>query len=281
PARTRASKLAAAGHSCTGAQQRRLCFLLLLRTHASTDCRRRPHLLPAAPHRRPSLPSLFLPLHLHHRRCSTRTQPPSFPPAPAAGQRRCLPCSQPQPPLGAPHADATASSLSRCRSPRRTAAALTFLQSPLLPAAKSSFPPFLPQQLHVSAALSLGRLFLRPPLFLSSLCCHRNLLLDRCPHFLLQKTASATATASSRRLSLSSPRPPTAASSSPSAITNLQSRTMITNDALDVKFKACETHMEDKFQELIREIRRNRSESPNKTQYGENFKGSRSEKYDH
>ncbi|RRT49564.1 hypothetical protein B296_00040358 [Ensete ventricosum] len=53
--------------------------------------------------------------------------PPSFPPAPVAGQRRCLPCSQPQPPLGAPHADATASSLSRCRSPRRTAAALTFL----------------------------------------------------------------------------------------------------------------------------------------------------------
>ncbi|RZR99184.1 hypothetical protein BHM03_00028680 [Ensete ventricosum] len=131
------------------------------------------------------------------RRFSTHAQPPSFPPAPVAGQCRCLPCSQLQPPLGAPHADATASSLSRCRSPRRTAAALTFLQSPLLPAAKSSFPPFLPLQSHVAAALSLGRLFLRPPLFLSSLCCCRNLLLDRCPHSLLQKTvavALATAT---------------------------------------------------------------------------------------
>ncbi|RZS26574.1 hypothetical protein BHM03_00059931 [Ensete ventricosum] len=39
--------------------------------------------------------------------------------------------------------------------------------------------------------------------------------------------------------------------------------------------------MEDRFQELLREIRRSRSESPNKTQHGENSIRSRSEKYDH
>ncbi|RRT71461.1 hypothetical protein B296_00022677 [Ensete ventricosum] len=67
------------------------------------------------------------------------------------------------------------------------------LQSPLLPTTKSSFPPFLSQQSHVAAALSLGRLFLRPPLFLSSLCYCRNLLLDHCPRFLLQKIIAAAA----------------------------------------------------------------------------------------
>ncbi|RWW36613.1 hypothetical protein BHE74_00058354 [Ensete ventricosum] len=77
------------------------------------------------------------PLLLNHSRshtllsrCSTRAQPPSFPPAPAAGQHRlshCLPCSHPQPPLGATHTNATTSFLSHNHSPRRTATALTFL----------------------------------------------------------------------------------------------------------------------------------------------------------
>ncbi|RRT46410.1 hypothetical protein B296_00022440 [Ensete ventricosum] len=39
--------------------------------------------------------------------------------------------------------------------------------------------------------------------------------------------------------------------------------------------------MKDRFQELLREIRRSRSGSPNKAQHGESSKGSRSEKYDH
>ncbi|RRT81670.1 hypothetical protein B296_00000085 [Ensete ventricosum] len=38
--------------------------------------------------------------------------------------------------------------------------------------------------------------------------------------------------------------------------------------------------MEDRFQELLREIRRSRSESTKKTQHGESSKGSRYEKYD-
>ncbi|RZS09717.1 hypothetical protein BHM03_00040831 [Ensete ventricosum] len=52
----------------------------------------------------------------HH--CSTFFPPCSY-------RRPTSP--QPQPPLGASHADATASSLSRYRSPRRTVVALTFL----------------------------------------------------------------------------------------------------------------------------------------------------------
>ncbi|RWV84585.1 hypothetical protein GW17_00053689, partial [Ensete ventricosum] len=189
-------------------------------------------------------------------------------PAPTVSQRRrsrCLPYSQPQPQLGAPHADATASSLSRChcphlppslpRSPRRTLAAsfsslccsrlcrssrpplpsltvgccllppapiandVTVLLLRLLPtacrryqlpvttAALSSnllcFPrlnlPFLLSYRSSrtsplpspSVASSSGR----PPLFLSSLCCCCNLLLDRCPRFLLQKIVAAVAAA--------------------------------------------------------------------------------------
>ncbi|RWW72780.1 hypothetical protein BHE74_00019400 [Ensete ventricosum] len=47
-------------------------------------------------------------------------KPPSFLLAPTVGQRRlsrCIPCSQRQPPLSAPHPDATASSLSRSPTP--------------------------------------------------------------------------------------------------------------------------------------------------------------------
>ncbi|RWW36969.1 hypothetical protein BHE74_00057965 [Ensete ventricosum] len=108
---------------------------MLYRSQSNCCCRRPPYPhssvtaadTPAASSQRPSLSFPIFPTQAaatstaspHH--CSTRAQPPSFPPAPAAGQRRLnryLPCSQPQPPLGAPHADATASSLSRCRSPR-------------------------------------------------------------------------------------------------------------------------------------------------------------------
>ncbi|RZR74099.1 hypothetical protein BHM03_00032151 [Ensete ventricosum] len=64
-------------------------------------------------------------------------------------------------------------------------------------------------------------------------------------------------------------------------IIDLQSYTMTTDDTLDARFKAFEARMEDRFQELLREIRRSRSESLNKTQHGESFKWSRSEKYDH
>ncbi|RWV95054.1 hypothetical protein GW17_00042354 [Ensete ventricosum] len=39
--------------------------------------------------------------------------------------------------------------------------------------------------------------------------------------------------------------------------------------------------VEDRFQELLHEFRRSRLESPNKTQHGESFKGSRPKKYDH
>ncbi|RZR88733.1 hypothetical protein BHM03_00016363 [Ensete ventricosum] len=68
PSCTRASALAAAGHSFrTGAQQRRLCFLLLQRTRASADCCRRPHLLPTAPPLRPSLPSPTAAVATHYR----------------------------------------------------------------------------------------------------------------------------------------------------------------------------------------------------------------------
>ncbi|RZS15615.1 hypothetical protein BHM03_00047470, partial [Ensete ventricosum] len=64
-------------------------------------------------------------------------------------------------------------------------------------------------------------------------------------------------------------------------ITDLQSYMMTTEDALDARFKACEARIEGRFQELLCEIRRSQSESLNRTQHGESFKGSRSEKYDH
>ncbi|RRT32240.1 hypothetical protein B296_00055096 [Ensete ventricosum] len=64
-------------------------------------------------------------------------------------------------------------------------------------------------------------------------------------------------------------------------IIDLQSYTMTTDDSLDAMLKAFEARMEDRFQELLREIRRSQSESLNKTQHGESSKGSRSEKYDH
>ncbi|RZS05242.1 hypothetical protein BHM03_00035721 [Ensete ventricosum] len=58
---------------------------------------------------------------------------------------------------------------------------------------------------------------------------------------------------------------------------------MAMDDALDARFKALKARIEDRLQELLRELRRCRSESPNKTQHCEssNLKGSRSEKYDH
>ncbi|RWW47896.1 hypothetical protein BHE74_00046078 [Ensete ventricosum] len=85
-----------------------------------------------------------------------------------------------QPSLPSP----TAATATHCRNPRHSAPLL------LLPPAPPSHPC---QRCLVIAALSLGRLFLRPPLFLSSLCYYRNLLLDRCPRFLLQKIVAATA----------------------------------------------------------------------------------------
>ncbi|RRT34089.1 hypothetical protein B296_00044484 [Ensete ventricosum] len=83
-------------------------------------------------------------------------------PAPTVGQccrSRCLPCSQLQTPLGAPHANAIASS--RCRSPRRTTAALTFL------------PRFLVGPRYRSPHRTLAASF-------SSLCCSR-LCHSSCP----------------------------------------------------------------------------------------------------
>ncbi|RRT36815.1 hypothetical protein B296_00031357 [Ensete ventricosum] len=55
---------------------------------------------------------------------------------------------------------------------------------------------------------------------------------------------------------------------------------MTTDDAHDRRFKAFEARMENRFQELLREIRRSRSESSKKTQHGESSKGNRSEKCD-
>ncbi|RRT42606.1 hypothetical protein B296_00033314 [Ensete ventricosum] len=217
--------LIAASHSfCTGAQQRRLCFLLLLRTRASTDSiaghNRCPSLISSsassvaiAASPRPchpcrgyffldSIRDLWLqpaPAQQHHRylppvvvvvvlnplqrpsatRCSqplppllpqqphitaalpssttavatpsSATTPPAHspllsPPAPAVGQRRCLLCSQLQPPLGAPHADATTLSVSDCHRLRRTTAPLTFLPRFLVgPPLPHSLPlPLLP-----------------------------------------------------------------------------------------------------------------------------------------
>ncbi|RZR77668.1 hypothetical protein BHM03_00002791 [Ensete ventricosum] len=63
-------------------------------------------------------------------------------------------------------------------------------------------------------------------------------------------------------------------------IIDLQSYIMTTDDAFDARFKIFEARMEDRFQELLCEIRRSRSESPKKTQHGESSKGSRSEKCD-
>ncbi|RRT74654.1 hypothetical protein B296_00016726 [Ensete ventricosum] len=56
---------------------------------------------------------------------------------------------------------------------------------------------------------------------------------------------------------------------------------MTTDDALDARFKAFETRMEDRFQELLREIRRSDQSVPTKLNIGESSKGSRSEKYDY
>ncbi|RRT74400.1 hypothetical protein B296_00032379 [Ensete ventricosum] len=55
---------------------------------------------------------------------------------------------------------------------------------------------------------------------------------------------------------------------------------MTTNDALDARFKAFEARIEDRFQELLHEFRKSRSESPNKAHHGKSSKWSRSEKYD-
>ncbi|RRT58048.1 hypothetical protein B296_00024668 [Ensete ventricosum] len=57
---------------------------------------------------------------------------------------------------------------------------------------------------------------------------------------------------------------------------------MTIDDALHVRFKASEARIEDRLQELPREFRRHRSESPNKSQHDESFslKRNRSEKYD-
>ncbi|RWW40561.1 hypothetical protein BHE74_00054015 [Ensete ventricosum] len=58
---------------------------------------------------------------------------------------------------------------------------------------------------------------------------------------------------------------------------------MATDNALHARFTAFEVCIEDRLQELLREFKRSRSDSPNKTQHHEssNLKGSRSEKYDH
>ncbi|RZS01026.1 hypothetical protein BHM03_00030811, partial [Ensete ventricosum] len=101
----------------------------------------------------------LLTLHPFFLPCSCRR-----PPSPFLLQRcigRCLPCSQPQPPLGTPHADATASSLSSpwpspCRCCSRCPAMSSLLGSP---AAAVSPPchrrrPSLPMLLFLSSSSS-------------------------------------------------------------------------------------------------------------------------------
>ncbi|RRT49780.1 hypothetical protein B296_00039350 [Ensete ventricosum] len=100
PARTRASALAAAGHSfCTGAQHRRLCFLLLQRTRASANYCRRPHLMPAAPPRRPSLLSPTIVAATH---CRNLIPTAASLAAPLA-HNHCSPASRRPRPLPLPH----------------------------------------------------------------------------------------------------------------------------------------------------------------------------------
>ncbi|RWW21340.1 hypothetical protein GW17_00014514 [Ensete ventricosum] len=164
--------------------------------------------------------------------------------------------------LGAPH-DVIASSLA--------AAAATSNRAPYRCTSLLPPPPLLTP--HSVAAATVA-----PP-------CHRLLLLPLLPHHLQlafqhigDSYADNLVAPKSYHIKL---MPLTRQQKKGLNIINLQSYTMNTDDALDAKFKAFEARMEDRFQELLHEIRRNRSESPNKAQHGESSKGSQSEKYDH
>ncbi|RZR85735.1 hypothetical protein BHM03_00012765 [Ensete ventricosum] len=153
----------------------------------------------AAANRCPS-PSTTIPFLLNEgrsrtlSRCSTRTQPPSFPLAPTTGQRRLsryLPCSQPQPPAG-PRCSPAAATLTGLSLP---SSFLLCQPQPSQPLFCLADPTFLQIQHHYCC--SLQRRPATPAIHCRSPC--------------------RTPVASSRRPSLSSPRSPAAVSSSPPA----------------------------------------------------------------
>ncbi|RZR73531.1 hypothetical protein BHM03_00025330 [Ensete ventricosum] len=57
---------------------------------------------------------------------------------------------------------------------------------------------------------------------------------------------------------------------------------MAIDDTIDARFKAFETRIESRLQELLSKFKRSLSENPNKSQHDKssNLKGNRSEKYD-